>query len=304
VGLILVKILFKDRNHKLYIRNRKAAKTMVTFVILTIAYIFFYFENNTLATTNFELSFAELPSSFNNYKILQISDLHGKEFGKNNKVLISKIKVISPDIIVLTGDLITSNNYNEEVFLNFIDEIIAICPVYYVTGNHEMFALRSLEPLDGKRTKRDIYILRNEATFIRRGTDSILLMGLDDPQLLYKSDNKQNSITMSNELDKIINKGNRNTFKILLCHRPEQFELYAKYNINLIFAGHAHGGQFRLPLIGGFYVPGQGLFPKYDGGKYVLNNTAMVVSRGLGNGSIPLRTFNRPEIVVVTLKKD
>lgn len=278
-------------------------KALVVFTLLIFTYIFLYFENNALVTTKFDLSFSGLPSGFNNYRILQISDLHGKEFGKSNKTLISKIKKISPNIIVLTGDLINSTDYNEKAFLNLIDELIDICPVYFVTGNHEM-NLTECQSMDRKLEERNVTVLRNAPVTIHKNGDSILLLGLDDPQLLYKSENEQNKRVLSEELDNIINADNKNMFKILLSHRPEQFELYAGYDIDLVFAGHAHGGQFRLPFIGGLYAPSQGLFPKYDGGKYVLNNSTMIVSRGLGNGSIPQRIFNRPEIVVVTINKN
>lgn len=278
-------------------------KIVILIILFTLTYAFLYFENSALVTTNLDLQLPGLPSGFNGYKILQISDLHGKEFGRSNKRLISTIKKISPDIIVITGDLIDAFDYNEEITLNFIDKIIDIYPIYFTTGNHEINCTKYFESLDKKLKEKGVYVLRNSTAIIQKNKDCITLIGLEDPQFIHKSDNDINKKIMSKELDNLIIENNKNIFKILLSHRPEQFELYSKYNINLIFSGHVHGGQFRLPFVGGFYAPNQGLFPKYDSGKYTLSNSTMIVSRGLGNGSIPQRIFNRPELIVVTLNK-
>ena len=96
---------------------------------------------------------------------------------------------------------------------------------------------------------------------------------------------------------------NREEYKILLSHRPEVFDTYVEKKMNLVLCGHAHGGQFRLPLIGGMIAPNQGLFPKYDGGIYEKESTTMVVSRGIGNSIIPVRFNNRPEVVMIVLHK-
>jgi predicted MPP superfamily phosphohydrolase len=277
-------------------------KTGIAIVLIILVFIFLYYENNALVTTRLNLYLQDLPPSFDGYKILQLSDLHGKEFGIDNKKLVSKIKKASPNIIVITGDLINSTSYNEMIILNFIDKIVDICPVYLSTGNHEVNGMVDFASLEGKLIDRGVITLRNTSSLIHKNGDSILLIGLEDPKLLYKSQNKQNYNIMSEELEKLLYNADKNMFKILLSHRPEQFDLYSKHNINLTFSGHVHGGVFRLPFIGGLYAPNQGFFPRYDSGKYTLNNSTMVVSRGLGNGSIPQRIFNTPEIVVVTLK--
>lgn len=276
-------------------------KIVLLFILSIIIYLFLYYENNALVTTKLDLYLSGLPSGFNEYKILEISDLQGKEFGNNNINLVSKIEKVSPDLIIITGDLIESSHYDEKSALNFIDQIKVLAPVYFITGNHEVNTLQYFDSLENKLKERGIKILRNSNDTIERNGDSIAVLGLDDPIFIHKSDNANNAKAMSAALSKIIDKNNEGMFKILLSHRPEQFSLYAKYNIDLTFSGHAHGGQVRLPFIGGLYAPNQGFFPKYTSGKYVLNNSIMVVSRGLGNGTIPQRLFNRPEIVVVTL---
>ncbi len=147
-----------------------------------------------------------------------------------------------------------------------------------------------------------VQVLDNSAVKLSSGGGSIELLGVKDPDFLtfdYMDG------TNTEELSEQLRKWDANDgFKILLSHRPELFDLYCESNIDLIFTGHAHGGQFRIPFLGGLVAPDQGLFPKYTSGYYTKNASTMFVSRGLGNSVIPIRIFNRPEIVVVTLKKD
>ncbi|HCX05009.1 MAG TPA: phosphoesterase, partial [Clostridiales bacterium] len=131
--------------------------------------------------------------------------------------------------------------------------------------------------------------------------ESINIMGLKDPAFL--SSNYLEGIN-TREIEEFLSTyESRKDFEIVLSHRPELLNLYEKYNIDIIFAGHAHGGQIRLPFIGGILAPDQGFFPKYDEGRYDGGNTTMYVSRGLGNSIFPIRVFNRPELVVVNLHK-
>jgi predicted MPP superfamily phosphohydrolase len=277
-------------------------KKLLFFVILLIfIVIFFYFENNILTATNIELTLPNLPKEFNEYKIVQISDLHGKEFGKDNIKLITKIKEASPDLIFITGDFIDSNKYKEEAASSLIDKLKDISPIYFVTGNHEVNTLQYFKSLEKKLYDKDINILKNTTIVIKRNTDSITLIGIDDPQFAGINDNDKNEKLMSKIFYILSTDFNDQPFKILLTHRPEQLSLYSEYNIDLVFSGHAHGGQIRLPFIGGLFVPNQGFFPKYTSGKYVLDSTTMIVSRGLGNMSWFPRIFNRPEIIVTTL---
>jgi uncharacterized protein len=278
----------------------KLKTLLLTVCILIAIFLFLYIQNNLITVTKIELSLKNLPQGFNGYRIVQLSDLQNKVFGKENNTLVSKIKKSNPDLIVITGDLVDVNNYNEQTILQFIDDIEHIAPIYYITGNHEMVGNYMLK-LEPKLKGKNIKILRNSSESIKRNGDTITLIGIDDPIETQESKNYITTKTLTRELDKSQSKGTASNFKILLSHRPEFFSLYEKYNIDLIFTGHAHGGQIRLPFIGGLYAPGQGFFPKYTSGKYELNSSTMIVSRGLGNSSIPQRIFNRPEIVVATL---
>ena len=142
-----------------------------------------------------------------------------------------------------------------------------------------------------------IQVLRNEKVVLQKGTDTIELLGVDDPAFAEESF-VDDAAAMDAALQKLCDGSH---CRILLSHRPELFDQYAAHHIDLVFSGHAHGGQFRLPGIGGLYAPNQGIFPKYSGGLYRKGNTQMVVSRGLGNGFFPIRIGNRLELVFVTL---
>jgi uncharacterized protein len=270
--------------------------------ILIVIFLFLYIQNNLITVTKIELPLKNLPQGFNGYRIVQISDLQNKVFGNGNDILVYKIKNSNPDLIVITGDLIDAAKYNEEAILEFIDDINHIAPIYFITGNHEMYGNYMLK-LEPKLNEKNIKILRNSSENIERNGDTITLIGIDDPIETQASKNHITSEKLVQELGKTLSIRDASNFKILLSHRPEFFSLYAKNNIDLTFAGHAHGGQVRLPFIGGLYAPGQGFFPKYTSGKYELNNSTMIVSRGLGNSSIPQRILNQPEIIISVLFK-
>lgn len=278
----------------------KQKKVLVFAVLLLFIILFFYFENNIISITNISLSFHRLPGSFDGYRIVHLSDLHNKRFGSNQEHILEEIKKAKPDIIVITGDLVDSRNYDEEASCELVTGCMDIAQVYYVTGNHE-WRSGKFNSLEKKIKNSGAKILRNNSSEIKQGNDSIHITGIDDPSLSmeYMTDKE----IVSAELKKAVNENSsKPSFTILLSHRPELFSEYKKINFDLIFSGHAHGGQVRLPFIGGLAAPDQGLFPKYTDGKYVEDNSVMVVSRGLGNSIIPQRIFNRPEIVVVTLR--
>lgn len=277
-------------------------KKIIIFTIIIAILLFLYLQNNMITTTNITVQSSNLPKTFNGYKIVHLSDLHNKTFGKGQKSLIRKIKKTKPDLIVFTGDLIDSRRYNEEPSIKLMKEITKIAPVYYVSGNHEGRSGKFNE-LEKGLLESGVNVLRNTNKIIKRGEESIYIIGIDDPVLhhfdSYRDDTINNIIEVATD-----NIPNKDGFKILLSHRPEAFSLYSRYGMNLIFSGHAHGGQIRLPFIGALIAPHQGLFPKYTSGKYTQGLSAMIVSRGLGNSLFPQRLFNRPEIILVELTID
>lgn len=275
----------------------KMPKILIFFIMLIILISFLYFENNSIQLTKKEVYSSKVPKDFHGFKIVQISDLHSKVFGKNNKRLVEKIKDEEPDIIVITGDLVDRRRYNEEKSLDFIDEIKDVYPIYYVTGNHEAWSGK-FTSLERKLKERKVNVLRNEKLVVNKAGSHINILGVDDPAFSTKdySEAYKDFEIIKNELNSMEYDKERE-FNILLSHRPELFDIYEEAGIDLAFAGHAHGGQINIPFIGGVVAPNQGFFPKYYQGAYNKNNTTMIVSRGLGNSVAPQRLFNRPEIV-------
>lgn len=253
-------------------------------------------ENHTVEVNTITIESQKLPQAFDNYRIAQISDFHNR---KDNKEIISLLKKTKPDMIAITGDFIDSYHTDMEVSLKFAKELVEIAPCYYVSGNHEA-RIQEYHEFQEEMKKIGIHILENDSTTIHRSHQSISLVGMSDPSFTtdYMFDDEKT--TASNQLQSILK---NKTYTILLSHRPELFEVYKNYPIDLILTGHAHGGQFRLPFIGGLIAPNQGLFPQYDTGLYTLDHTNMIVSRGLGNSLFPFRLNNQPEIVEIILKK-
>lgn len=265
-------------------------KKVKIFILLVLLIIFLYSENNFISISKINVQSEKLPKNFQGYKIVHLSDFHNKSFLNYGHKVAEKVKALNPDIIVFTGDLIDSRNYKEGVSLDLMKELIKIAPVYYVNGNHEIRS-GSFPSLEQGLKKIGVKILRSTNESITKNGEEVYIMGIDDP--LYAPLNKTLEAAIKNSKD--------SSFKILLAHRPEYISEYRRYNLDLIFSGHAHGGQVRLPFIGGLVAPGQGVLPKYTNGKYEIDNTTMVISRGLGNSLFPQRLFNRPQIIEVTL---
>ncbi|MBM6828905.1 metallophosphoesterase [Anaerotignum lactatifermentans] len=252
---------------------------------------FLYWQDNGLMVSQ-QYYKGDVPEAFHGFKILHISDLQNKRFGKKQKNLIYRAECSSPDMIVITGDLIDRNRTNLDAAMELIDAIVDLAPVYYVSGNHEHQSGR-FEELAERLTKAGVKVMNNGKTVIERDGDTIVLLGLTDK---WANPHYRSILHM-------LCQGQEDAFKILLSHRPELFEEYVEEEIDLICCGHAHGGQIRLPGINGVFAPNQGFLPAYTAGMYREGKTAMVVSRGLGNSSFPFRIGNRPELVEITLMR-
>lgn len=263
--------------------------------------VFFYFQNNSLVVSEYTVTTETLPQNFDGYNIVHLSDLHNKSFGENQSELVNRVEEMEPDSIVFTGDLVDSNRYEEEPSLILMEKLVAIAPVYYVTGNHEWESGR-FETFEEKLKNTGVQVMRNTTEEISIGRDEIQITGIDDAASAGES--YSISTNTREYIDHSIQEaGSEENFSLLLAHRPEIVSLYKEYGFDVVFSGHAHGGQFRLPFVGGLFAPGQGLFPEYTSGTHEQGGTTMVVSRGLGNSVIPVRIFNRPEIIAVTLKR-
>ena len=250
-------------------------------------------DSRNIDVTRFTVSGA--PEAFSGFKIAQISDLHNAEFGTDNQKLIDILKSEAPDAIVITGDLIDARRTNTEIAESFARRCMEIADCYYVPGNHEARLGGTYDAFESALIADGVNVLRNGSVRIRKEMDAIRIIGVDDPAFAKASD----AIT---NLDAALEALSSDDFTILLAHRPEQIDEYSKWGIDLVLSGHAHGGQIRLPGIGGLYAPGQGFFPRYTSGNYTVGDTEMIVSRGIGNSAFPLRVNDRPEVVIVTLK--
>ena len=274
----------------------------ITFcAIVVIGLILFcYWQNNHIVITGAKYSNPRIPKEFAGYVIAHISDLHNKEFGKKQEKLLNKLKRTSPDIIVITGDLVDRRKYDLNKAMRFVKGAVKIAPVYYVSGNHEAWS-NQYETIRSRLEEAGVQVLDDSAAELLIGGSSIRLLGLSDPDFLTS---RYRDGTDTSRVEECLRQwSGEEGFQILLSHRPELFDRYAEYPVDLVFSGHAHGGQFRLPFVRrGLIAPDQGLFPKYTSGSYTKNGTTMFVSRGLGNSILPIRIFNRPEIVVVSLE--
>ena len=277
------------------IKNRTTIILVMLLISIMVSWVIW--GNLSVETTKLTVTSKYLTEEFYKFSIAHISDLHNAEYGKNNEKLIDILEAESPNIIAITGDLIDSNHTNLEVALSFAQQAVKIAPCYFVTGNHEAWIGSQYEELKTSLQNTGITVLQDEAIELNYGDVCIQLIGLNDPDFSERDRLLSESILEAKLSQVNISDG----FTILLSHRPEYFNVYQNKNIDLVLSGHAHGGQFRLPLGGGVIAPGQGLFPKYDAGAYTENGTTMIVSRGIGNSIIPVRINNPPEIVIIEL---
>lgn len=278
-------------------KQKKSRKFIYVLIGISLFIGFYYIQNNSLVTSKYEFTSSKLKEEFDDFRIVHLSDLHNKTFGSNQKKLIAKIKKAEPDLIVYTGDIIDSKKFDIDPSLILMNELTQFVPVYYVTGNHE--AWTDFSKLETGLIEAGVHVMRNQTEEFTIGEEHILITGIDDPA--FSSANNELETIGANIIDSLDNFSNNSNFQLLLTHRPEALSVYADYDFDLVFAGHAHGGQFRLPFLGGLVAPNQGFFPSYTAGTHTEKGTTMVVSRGLGNSIIPLRLFNRPEIIVVDL---
>lgn len=278
--------------------KRAKKKRTILFSILVIilsAIAWIVWTNTNITTSYIAIENHKIPDEFRNFKIAEVADLHNHQWG--NKLII-RLENEQPDMIVVTGDLVDSSRTDLDVAMEFIYRAINIAPVYYVTGNHEAW-LTNYKELESKLAEAGVHMMDDKREWIEKGNAKINLVGIQDPDFAERSvvDGIQESI-VATKLEPLLSRADYN---IVICHRPELFTEYVKMQADLAITGHAHGGQVRIPFVGGLVAPNQGFFPKYTEGVYSQDGTDMVVSRGLGNSMIPVRINNTPELVIITL---
>lgn len=257
--------------------------------------------NTALELNTYTITSGSVPEEISGYRIAHVSDLHNAEMGNGNEKLLAMLREAEPDIIAITGDLIDSRNTDVAVALAFAEEAVQIAPCYYVTGNHEA-RVSEYGELKAGLEAAGVVVLENERAEIELSEETITLLGVDDPSFNTDYLFGDDVTVISTQLAEITT--DEDGFTVLLSHRPELFDTYVEYGMDLVLSGHAHGGQFRLPFVGGLVAPNQGFFPEYDSGLYSEGGTNMIVSRGIGNSIVPFRFNNRPEVILIELQSE
>ena len=264
---------------------------------LSLAVIFVaanvYISNYVLQLSRFTIALPRLPQSFDGFKVVMLSDWHRARFGKDNRDLVDMVRAENPDLIALTGDFVEypSDMPSMEILCRGLS---AIAPTYYVTGNHE-WAGRMVPQVRECVSACGVVFLDNAYETLTRQGQSICLVGIAD------LNGPRDQPTLAEVTDRA--RQGEDPFVLMLCHRYDRFDSFVEQGVDLALAGHAHGGMIRLPLTDGLYGPGRVFFPQRTSGVNWEGRTAMVSSRGLGGvKNLPVRLFNRPEVVSITLK--
>lgn len=242
------------------------------------------------------------------YRFVMLSDLHGKSFGKKNERLLQKIEELNPEGILIAGDMITAKpgkNFDETV--RFIRSLADRYPVYYGSGNHEYrMAIYPekykdmSERFEQAISHPNLIRLHNGSRFL--AAENITIYGVEIDREYYK---KLHAPQMNTAyLEQKLGKPEQDSYTILIAHNPAYFQAYAEYGTDLVLSGHVHGGIARLPFLGGVISPTLRLFPKYDGGIYQQQHTTMILGRGLGTHTLPIRFLNPGELIVISLNPD
>lgn len=254
------------------------------------AFPYLYFERLSVAVRRYQVPVRNLPASFRGFTILQLTDLHDKEFGERGEDLLAMMRNLDFDIVALTGDLVVGEDPRLDAALDLVAGLgrFSKSTVYAVHGNHEYALGRSAE-FTARLTKAGVRVLSNSALPINRGKERIWLAGVDDP------------VTRRDRLGEALSGTDPGSARVLLAHAPHPFPQAVGAGVDLMLAGHTHAGQVRLPLLGAAYVPSMGYFPRFDYGLYRSSATTMIVNAGLGESWVPVRLNARPEIVLATL---
>ena len=272
--------------------KKKSIILIIVSVVLSVFMIWMIWGNLALTVNQYTVESAKFPETLSGFRIAQISDLHNDELEEGNVSIISALEKADPDVIVITGDIIDRSRTDIDVAIDLAKKISKIALTCYVSGNHES-ALSDEEYADfcKQLTAAGVVVLNNDSIELDRNGAKVKIVGISDESF--------GNIPSDSELKELVD--DTDTYTILLAHRPNDFERYTEFGCDLVLSGHLHGGQFRLPFLGGLYAPSYGLFPEYNGGKYEIGESVMIVSRGVGNSSFPIRFNNPREIVIIEI---
>ncbi len=246
-----------------------------------------FLELQSIRVTKYTIKIKNLPQNFDGFTILQLTDLHSKDFGKKQKKLLNFINKQTFDIVALTGDFVERRRPDVQPVKDLIMGLRGR-DMYFVSGNHEW---HGGYPEKQILLRNDVRIFENENIKLKRGNQHIWLLGVEDPY------------TGRDDLAKAQRGISDSRPKVLLAHAPSIFNKAVTDGIDVMMVGHTHGGQVRFPFIGAIWTPGGGFLPKYDYGSFSKNKTTMIINGGLGETLLPIRFSNKPEIVLIKLVK-
>lgn len=263
-------------------------------VVLLLFLLFILWNNFDIQTETVEVSLKTLPAAFDGLRIVELSDLHGRSFGRDNAALLQKIADAKPDLICICGDLFDENS-DHSMLPPLLRSLVAIAPTYYVTGNHE-WQLENLSDLLSELRSLGVTVLQNDYRILEKDGQRLVIAGVDDPCGPYDQKTPEelvSEIRASEGEDACI---------VMLAHRNDTIDLWASLGVDLVLTGHCHGGVIRIPFVGGVFGSHRTLFPKYDAGLFEQDGTQLYVGRGLGYTNVHFRLFNRPHLPVLVLQ--
>lgn len=285
---------------------------MVVINVLFVLFFFLFFiclwimiwDSNRFVTKTYQFTTNKIEQSF---RFVFLTDLHNKEYGNNNVRLVQAIEEADPTFILVGGDMINAKLHAKNVkpTVELLKNLSCKYPIYYAYGNHEHRAKNNIKKYHTlfqdyreQIKNSNIHFLDNESVFLEK-------YGIDITGISLEADYYKKFIPRilpPNYIEKKVGKRKENTYQILLAHNPEYFRDYANWDADLVLSGHIHGGVARIPYLGGVISPALHLFPHYDGGLYQEFGHKMILGRGLGMHTIPLRFLNPGELVIVDLR--
>lgn len=291
-------------------------------IILFVA-LWAFIEQKLLVTTKYTICSTKLPKQLDQTNFVVLADLHNNTFGKRNIRLINQIKKLSPDFILVAGDMINKKApcYPSHAY-TLLEQLAKSYPIYYAYGNHELRMEQYLDLVSEHKLSSDVkhikylhstwvefkkhlsdagvIFLKNESVFVNKNNCRLRITGFSIEQKYFDRNKK---LKMEDGyLEELVEASTTGEYQILIAHHPFYLKSYAKWGADVILSGHVHGGMVRLPGVGGILSPQAKFFPKYQSGIYTEDGKYLVVSRGLGSHSIMPRLFNIPELVSVNLK--
>lgn len=279
--------------------------TILSVLVIIILWVTIY-DTNRFVVVHHTFSDKRIKKSV---RAVVLTDLHNKCYGRNNELLLQKIREQKPDFILVGGDIPTAKpGKSLDDAISFIRELAKDYPIYYANGNHE-HRMKLYPETYGDMWERyeaalkelKVYLLENER--VELPETGLCIYGSEIERIYYKR--FKTAMMDETYMESILGKKDTRYYNILLAHNPDYFPQYAAWGADLVLSGHVHGGMVRVPFWGkGVVSPKVCLFPKYDGGLFTQDKSVMLLGRGLGMHTIPVRTFNPGELIVVDFEPD